>query len=223
MNQRSDINERALVVLNGQDCLENIAIDNWRKYKYLLAVDGALDMLLKSGISPHAVTGDFDSVTKSSLDQFKKSGGITDYRQEQESTDFEKALIHCLEKDINAVDVIGYKGDRFDHEIAVLDAIVKYSERLDIQLIDKTAVGRILSSGSTLEVEGKEKHLCSMLPLIFCTGVTTSGLKWNLENRDLSLGNLISCSNEIIESPATISLSSGVLLVYIHLQPGNNP
>ena len=57
----------------------------------------------------------------------------------------------------------------------------------------------------------------SLLPLTpEVTGVTTSGLYWELDDAALRFGSTLSVSNEMMSDSAEIVLRSGILLI-VHL------
>lgn len=185
-------------------------------YEYLLAVDGSLDSLLKNHVFPHAVTGDFDSVSKSALQRLRDHGGSIDHRTEQETTDFEKAIMHLLDRGFNKSDVVGYHGSRIDHLLAVFHGTIKWINRIELRFIDKTGSGWIPLPGKNCVLENLPGCTCSIMPITRCEGVTLTGFRWSLQKEKLEPGVRISCSNEIIGNHAGIKVKSGYLFVYLH-------
>jgi thiamine pyrophosphokinase len=86
----------------------------------LVAADGGADHVLKRGMIPDAVIGDFDSLSQSAQDRIPKDR--LHRIAEQETTDFDKAL-----RSIRAGFVIGLGclGGRVDHSLAGLNALVR--------------------------------------------------------------------------------------------------
>jgi len=57
-----------------------------------------------------------------------------------------------------------------------------------------------------------ERKLCGIVPLgEKCESITTKGLKYNLNNDDMSFGSLISTSNEFVDEIVQVENSHTVL------------
>ncbi len=220
-------NKPALIVLNGSSPLESFPVKTIRAYDFILAVDGALDALLEADITPHAVTGDFDSVQSDTLERYKAAGGKVIFDQNQDTTDYEKALHYCLNHRIRHVHVIGYHGSRVDQMWAVFNVALRYEDRISQLFFDPVAETRILlgkdRGGKRLEIRNHENHVCSVIPLIPCQRVTLEGFRWPLSDAEMSLDGMISTSNEIVHENAAIRLDRGALLVILHRNPGKAP
>jgi len=212
---------RALVVLNG-DFTKTMDILRSSTYKYILAVDGAANILLDNAIKPDAIVGDMDSIRSDILVAAKEMGINVDKRDDQESTDFDKAMRHLQEKNILRIDVIGHRGFRLDHELSVYDVVVAHAPLFSIRLIDEIGDGIILHGLSDFSINNKKDHLCSLFPLNPCVNVTLRGFKWSFKRKNLEIGHFISSSNVITEDRATVSLHQGVLLVYLHHRISNH-
>jgi thiamine pyrophosphokinase len=50
--------------------------------------------------------------------------------------------------------------------------------------------------------------------------VTIAGFRWPLTDAELSYGDLVSCSNEIVTDHAEVSLVNGAVFVYMHREKG---
>ena len=207
--------ETALICLNG-DLDKALPHVEREQYDYVLAVDGALGTLYRLGIQPDAVIGDLDSATPLDLELAQKVGIAVYHIRDQETTDFEKAMQHIDEKGFGSVDIIGYRGNRLDHELAALEATTLYATHIAIRMIDHHAEGYVLSGLAEKTIRGKEGHVCSILPIHPCEGVSLGGFKWPLSNTRLGGGFPYSCSNQITQENASVTLRSGTLLIYLH-------
>lgn len=85
----------------------------------LVAADGGADHCLAAGLVPEAVIGDLDSLSPAAAAAF---AGRLHRVTEQETTDFDKALRHVAAPVTIAV---GFSGGRFDHELAVLNTLLR--------------------------------------------------------------------------------------------------
>lgn len=89
----------------------------------VVAADGGADTCLAAGIAPVAVIGDMDSLSDTARVRFAdRLFAVT----EQETTDFDKALRHVAAPLVVAV---GFSGGRFDHELAVLNSLLRHPGR----------------------------------------------------------------------------------------------
>jgi thiamine pyrophosphokinase len=77
----------------------------------------------------------------------------------------------------------------------------------------------LAQSGRRVTVEGKIGDLVSLLPLAGdASGVTTTGLAWELEKDRLRFGFSRGVSNEMTASEAVIEVEEGLMLV-VHVRP----
>ncbi|MDP8206244.1 MAG: thiamine diphosphokinase [Candidatus Electryonea clarkiae] len=215
--------EPVLIVLNGDIPLSILEGSFFQKYSYIIAVDGALDKLLEKGIMPHAVTGDFDSVSEVVLKELQFAGGEIIHQAEQNSTDFEKTLNLCKSKGFRQADVIGFSGSRIDHNLSVWDAALRFSRHIKLKFIDQIAESFIITDAASYNIDKKSGHICSIIPLLPCNGVSLSGFNWSIDDEEFALGRQISSSNEILDETAVVSLESGALLIVLHNEPDKTP
>ncbi|MBD3166458.1 thiamine diphosphokinase [bacterium] len=215
-----DPKNRALVFLHGTDPLEALPPGDIRAYNYTLAVDGALGYLLEHDRTPDAVVGDMDSVEPETLRRFEEDGGLVDRRNEQDTTDFEKALHHMHESGRTEVDVTGFHGSRLDHMLAMFHAALQFERKLQMRFIDRVAEAQLVSGPGRVTIEGRAGHVCSVMPILSGFGINIAGFRWPLTDAEMGFGDLISCSNEIVSDHAEVSLVNGALLIYMHREKG---
>ncbi|CAG0918638.1 unnamed protein product [Notodromas monacha] len=202
--------------------------DLWKRAKIKVAVDGGLNRIWglvkersetvgvedEQSLIPDLVTGDFDSASPGLVDALRKRGSNIVPTPDQDETDFTKSLriLHHLlienkSLEIEAVIVIGSNGPRLDHIFGLIHTLHK-KENMKLLgevnlflLMDEDICwllppgGHILEAPKTLRGE-----TCGLIPFQRpAKGVTSTGLKWNLENQTLEFGNLISTSNKFTE------------------------
>jgi thiamine pyrophosphokinase len=80
--------------------------------------------------------------------------------------------------------------------------IVIADDLFDISLVEGTAT-----------IEAEAGTVVSLVALGRCEGVTTRGLRWDLEDHALEFSPL-GVHNEVRESPASVSVRSGDLLLF---------
>jgi thiamine pyrophosphokinase len=89
------------------------------------------------------------------------------------------------------------------------------TRRRDIELAWVTSRARItaLGAGASASYSLEEGPLVSIIPVGDQANCTSSGLRWPLGGQALTAGSTRGVSNEIIDSPATISVISWDVLI----------
>ena len=155
----------------------------------LVAADGGADHALAQNQLPSAVIGDFDSISPQFL------AGIPPDRlfqvAEQDSTDFEKAL-----RAIRAplVVAVGFLGGRVDHQLAVLNALVRDIGPPCIVLGAQEVIFHLPAQVS-LPLQAGET--VSLFPLREVRASST-GLEWPLDGLVMQPGGQIGTSNRAL-------------------------
>ncbi|XP_052749219.1 thiamin pyrophosphokinase 1 isoform X2 [Galleria mellonella] len=196
----------------------------WNNASVRMAVDGGTarwDTFLnqlpedvqKTMKLPDFVTGDFDSLTEDVLNKYKKKGTKTIRTPDQNNTDFTKALMelnkHCQQENLQLDHVIAVcqNSGRLDHILANIQTLhlVKVDNLLNpnttVYILSDDSISWLLSPGDHVisvpeETRQHRRAWCSLVPIgTPCESVTTSGLKWNLDNQELKFGELVSTSN----------------------------
>ncbi len=182
------------------------------KYDLVVAADGGASAALQIGITPDIVIGDLDSVT----DEIRKKLPNTQflYRPSQEINDLHKALDFCLLSGAQSIDLIGITGKRFDHSLNNFSVLCRFDQLLTLNIYD--AYGQIFIVRNQIKLTGYPGQTVSLIPIGEVSGICTTGLKWQLNNESLAFGVREGCSNEMIATTATVSVQSGILLVFVN-------
>lgn len=223
-----------LVILN-TEIEDNIHFKNLIKNaNYIVCADGGAnrlyDYLKKKGkennIIPDVIIGDFDSIKKNVIDFYNKKDIIIITDSDQDTTDLQKSLKFISDLDnifneFSHIVIYGAFGDRFDHELSSIHTLYKaqtfFKNKLSpfnkVTLVGNKMIAFLLVKGlnvinSNNIYKGKT---CGLLLIGAESTVTTNGLKWNLNNKELSFSKLISTSNEIIETEVHIAASKPLI------------
>ncbi len=159
-----------------------------RHAPFLVAADGGAEQAIKHGHVPDAVVGDFDSIPETivaSLPQ-ERQFRIAD----QDTTDFEKCLLGVSAPLRLA---IGFSGQRMDHELAVMNALVRYRSSACI-LIGPQDIAFAAPDRLSLDLEPGCR--VSLFPLA-CVRATSTGLKWPVDDVRFDPAGPIGTSNEV--------------------------
>jgi len=203
--------KRTLILANGKPPSKQLFQKFLASADWFVCADGGANTAARFGVIPDLIIGDFDSVRKETLHVFRKVA--LQKAKDQNSTDLEKALTAAIRKKCTEIVVMGATGGRLDHAIGNLSALAKFSSKTTIKFIDDT--GEFIPVGRAVEITLPVGTSISLLPLSRCTGIITTGLKWNLKNESLQLGIRESTSNSVISSHVNIKVRSGNLIAFI--------
>ncbi len=176
-----------------------------QKHNLIICADGGANHAQKLGITPNYIIGDMDSVKPEVLEEFKQSKIIRD--SNQDTTDVELAI--QLAESLNATEINLFcaTGNRLDHTIANIICLTKNPL---IKIINNKNEMHVINKET--EVTGEKGSNVSIIPLTNVQGLSYEGLKWQLNNKNVSMGWLGIC-NQITNSPAKIKLTNGQVLV----------
>ena len=200
----------ALIILNAPLPSAAIVQHAQSRAELIIAADGGANRAYEAGIRPEVVVGDFDSLAAGARKNWPETEFV--HRPSQYATDFEKALQLAIERGATAAEIVGVSGGRFDHQITNLNIMQRFSNSLDLSCIDNDGCGRFVHRRAVLQtVPGQQITLAAFQKT---TGITTTGLKYPLENGTLEWGVNDGQSNEAVAAEVTIEVAQGVLFVF---------
>lgn len=181
----------------------------------LICADGGAEPVFAAGLRPDLVVGDMDSITPSLRDRLMSEDIlVVQHPPEKDQTDMELAIEHALAYAPTHLTILGALGGaRLDHTVGNLLLLAQSSLRaIDIRM--ETERSEALAVWSEREVTGAVGEYVSLLPLTASVeGIQTSGLRYALHGEALMQGYARGVSNELTAERATITVSSGCLLV----------
>ncbi len=172
----------------------------------VVAADGGADRVLAAGVMPHAVIGDFDSISEAGR---KAIAAERQFRiNEQETTDFDKAL-----RSVSApfVLALGVTGARMDHGLAVLTALVQHAAQPCV-VIGPQDLAFHVPSAVTLHLKVGDR--ISLYPMGPVTG-KSKGLHWPIDGLQFSPGGVIGTSNRASEPEVDLRFDQPGMLVIL--------
>ena len=207
-----------LIVTGGNvntELLKKILEEN--KFETIIAADKGLEALNKINVMPNYIIGDFDSVNKTTLNQYEnKNIEITYLKPEKDFTDTHMAIKLAIEKRAKHITIIGATGTRMDHTLANIHALNEaLQNNVPTEIINENNRIMLINKKAKLIKNTNYKYV-SIIPLTTkITGVTLKGFKYNIENTTINLGESIGVSNEQIEQEALIEIKEGIaILIY---------
>lgn len=170
-----------------------------------IAADGGAVLALQAGIMPEAVIGDFDSIPAEVQQQVPVDR--LHRIDEQDSTDFEKALTRITAPVVIGV---GFTGGRIDHQLGALHTLMVCADRPCVLLGPEELVF-LAPPRMSLPTTGAE--VVSLFPLGVVTGRST-GLHWPLDGLQFAPGGQSGTSNRAT-GPITVEVNAPALLMIV--------
>jgi thiamine pyrophosphokinase len=184
---------------------------------FIIAADGGIDYLMKAGIKPNLVIGDFDSASS----RYSEYGFDTKtFPVQKDDTDMLLAIKEGLASGYKDFVIYGGTGGRFDHTLANLQCLG--------YLVNNGANGRLVGSNggfitmikdSSITFEAKEYKIGTKISVFAfggeAIGVTEKGLKYTLDNATIKCDFPIGVSNEFIGEDVYIKVDDGILMIYV--------
>ncbi|XP_055612842.1 thiamin pyrophosphokinase 1 [Uranotaenia lowii] len=209
--------ELAVVMLNRPILLPKEYLRSiWNNAKVRITVDGGTNRwvdFVKSHIGPadqlrppDLVTGDFDSCTDESLSYVTQLNCKIIKTPDQNATDFTKSLKALQttghDRQITRVLVLCESSGRLDQIMANINTLYLARAILPnafVFLRSSNSLSWLLPIGNhciNIPKRLVQEHIwCALIPIGQRVICSTTGLRWNLENRVMEFGSLVSTSN----------------------------
>jgi thiamine pyrophosphokinase len=208
---------RAIVVAGGEPADADLGwIDG---ADLVVAADAGARWLVEHRMIPDLLVGDLDSIEPALLDELEAAGvSIERHPRDKDASDAELAVERAVAAGADAVVVLGaLGGSRLDHELANLLLLADSTwrhELEDLRIVRGLTTVRAGGGGDRIALEGAVGSLVTLLPVGGdAEGVRTAGLRFPLSGERLPLGRSRGLSNEVVSSPASVSLERGQLLI----------
>lgn len=200
-----------LIVANGAKPAETMLHHYATQSDVLIAADGGATVCLHAGLRPDVIIGDMDSFR--AQPEFGELNIIID--TDQETNDLEKALKHAKMLGGSHVTILGATGIRLDQTLKNISVMQQFYGIFDELIFrDELCWMRILPQDFSFDVN--PGTVVSLFPISgVVEGITTSGLKYPLNNESLENGVRDGSSNESISSKVTVTHRSGSLLLMV--------
>jgi thiamine pyrophosphokinase len=172
-----------------------------------VAADGGGNLRLPGGRRFGAVIGDLDSLADP--EAMRRAGIPVHHLAEQETTDFEKCL-YSVEAPLYLG--IGFVGGRIDHDLAAMNALVRYRDKRVI-LIGPEDI--CFHCPEILDLDLARGTRISLFPMARARGVVSEGLRWPVDALDLEPDGRIGTSNEALGGRVRIGFDAPGILVIL--------
>ncbi|HHW69798.1 MAG TPA: thiamine diphosphokinase [Clostridiales bacterium] len=207
---------RVLIFANGFIDDYSYIKKEYKNFDYIICADGGLRHSDVVDIVPDLIVGDLDSVSYSVLKKYKNMGVPTQkYPTEKDVTDMQIAVDNAIQMGADEIVLCGALGDRWDHSYANVMLLYRIAKKgISGWIIDNK--NKITISDRELEFNGKKGQILSLLPFGGSVNIkNTSGLKYPIRNKILSMDYPIGISNEFIDERVKITIHKGWLLAIL--------
>lgn len=204
---------KAALFINGEFEKSDRILQQIKQSDLLVAVDGGLRHVMSSGLTPHIIIGDLDSIDLTDLEYFEHNGvDIIKFPIQKDETDLELAVEHVLNLGFEEILILGAIGRRIDHFLGnfLFFSNPKY-QNVDIKILTKNS--EVFFCKSRQIIEGASGDIVSLIPISdVVSDIQTSGLMYPLNGEDLLRWKSRGISNQLIDPIARIEFGSGELL-----------
>ena len=207
---------RIIVFANGKLTRPDLLKARLRPADRIFCADGGTHHALDLGLTPEVIVGDFDSLAPQVIEQME-AAGVKLHRHpiDKDQTDLELALELAIAEQPQEIVLVSALGGRLDQmlgNVLLLTRPEYASVRLSLAEGEQWAT--VLRSHQSLVVDGRPGDTLSLIPLSpTVQGVNLSGVKWPLEDANLSFGSTLTISNTLADSQAAIQIGEGMVLV----------
>lgn len=193
---------------------ENYNVDKLRKYsadaRFIIAVDGGLNILNAAGIQPSLIIGDFDSVDPEIISRYPDVPKKT-FPVDKDFTDSELAILEARAMNSDKIYMFASTGSYVDHSLANIYLLKKYGE-LNISIITDNSEITLIRKG--IIVNSSKNRRFSLFPLGKVENIFIKGSKYNYAHNNLDVSDQ-SVSNVAVKDKLEITFDSGEILMVL--------
>ncbi|MGB7861432.1 MAG: thiamine diphosphokinase [Acidimicrobiia bacterium] len=204
-----------ILVFTGGDAPPGGVLEDLPNPDLVVAADSGYDSARALGFAVDVIVGDMDSIATTEIPDHVI---VERHSPEKDATDLELALKLAVRDHPARIVVVGGSGGRLDHEIGIAHLLCS-PRWADVEEIDWIhARGRAHVIHQRRILHGDLGSTLSLLPVGgHATDVSTTGLKWNLDDETLSHDDTRGISNVMVSPVADIRVGRGCLLAVFPL------
>ena len=202
------------VIFSGADIHDYDFVASFlRSDDFVICADSGLRHAEKLGITADLLIGDFDSAEEINPDLYK---AIVTLPCDKDDTDTFAAAKRAADLGAKEALIFGALGTRLDHTLGNIAALEYLCGRgVSARIIgEHNEIGII--SDETVRIKKRDNCYLSLIPLDrMLHGVYISGVKYPLDNADVSRASTLTVSNEITADFADVTVKEGTALYII--------
>ena len=203
----------------------------WQSSTFHICADGGANRLYdathgKDNYLPNVIRGDLDSLRDPVREYYASKDVLIEKDPCQDTNDLDKVLQRIVQPTTRTgtydrVIIYGAFGGRFDQEMGSFQALYKWADSFQnrIWLYSDETLAVLVPAGKKVEImvpfqddlntSIREGPTCGLIPMgSKVDSITTSGLKWNLENSETEFGGLLSTSNHVVGDNGMITVET---------------
>ena len=185
---------------------------------YIICLDSGLEAADKANIAPSVIVGDFDSVTRETLEKYTSLGiSVNQFSTKKDFTDMELGIQEAIKADVDELILLGALGGRADHMMGNIDNMVQaLNVGISTAIFDEKQHIYMLNRGRTFYY--KKGSVVSLIPFTSTVdGIVTTNLIYPLYNESLAKGYSRGISNIFAHDMAAVDFKSGILQVVVNI------
>ncbi len=198
------------IILNGEDLQAERLASALQEADLIIAADGGANYCIRHGVHPHYIIGDLDSIGVGHEQLLPDSEVIR--IDDQYSTDLEKAIKLAETLHGDRWLILNATGKRTDHTLANILFLARQSKSVNLQIIDNYGRIRFLNAGRH-SFELPVGRTVSFLALQSVKKLSLNGFQYPLTRQDFE-PFFVGISNVVTQTPCTIILEKGQLMMY---------
>jgi thiamine pyrophosphokinase len=211
--------KRFLLFLHGQYPSADVA--HYKKLcsgRKLVAVDGGYAFFKRSGLVPHVLIGDFDSLKRIPKDLPRKTS-VIQHPEMKDRTDVELAVDHCLDLGAEEIDIVQPSFGEPDQFVGnmMLPALYACHKRnpscVAISIINRHYEACTICDGR-YGIKGHKGDMISLVPLSDQIKVSWSGTEYDIKDAQIKRGASRGLRNRLAGSRAVIRINGLALLIH---------
>ena len=191
-------------------------------WRWVVCADSGARHALALGFRPNLLVGDFDSIDPAHKERL---AGVPTLRfpSDKDKTDTHLAVEWALEQGAEEVTIAAGLGGRLDHSLANVQLLTLIHGVVGGHRRGRAAKGVVTDGRQAayllvdrLELRAPAGTVLSLLPLTKrLVGLSERGVRWELTDADVELGETLTVSNEFTGEPAFLTLRRGMALVIV--------
>ena len=179
----------------------------------VIAADGGYKYLQQAGIKPDIVIGDFDSLGKA-----PEGEKIIRLKPEKDVTHTYAAVSEGMKCGYSRFNIYGASGGRIEHTLANIQLIASLAEKnMQASIFDGSTVITAITAKTLRFDSAYNGYISIFAHSDKCTGVCLRGLKYPLENAELSNLFPLGVSNEFLGVESEIVIGNGTAIIVYSL------
>ncbi len=176
---------------------------------FVIAADGGYNHLLKIGVKPDLLMGDFDS-----LGDLPENIDIKRFKAEKDDTDTALAIEHGIELGYKLFHLYGCTGGRLEHTVANIQCLVRLSRsRMRGYIFSKEQIITSITNDVLSFDSGCKGYISAFAYGGDAKGVYERGLKYPLTDATIRDDVPLGVSNRFTGEDSSVSVGNGTLIV----------